>query len=87
MERLRAVVGLHYPEPGKSLEIVRAAGGLSKLSEEERAKVKIKDVRAGAWCDDLPEESRASLIRKGRVEVVEVEGKAPSKRSLSKRAK
>ncbi len=72
-ERLKAIIGLDYPEPGKSLELVRRAGGRKKLSPEDRAKVRIREVAPGDWCDDLPVESRAHLIAKGSVVVVQIE--------------
>ena len=52
---------------------MREAGGLSKLSPDQRAKVKLREVKAGDWCDDVPTESRKHLIEKGAVEVVEDE--------------
>jgi len=69
-KRLRALTGLRYPD-AKSLPIVLAAGGMSKLSEAQRKKVKLGEVKPGGWCDDLPATSRAHLIRAGKVEEVE----------------
>ena len=71
-ERLRAVKGLVYPEPN-SLELVRNAGGLSKLTAEQRKKVRLRRLKAGDWCDDLPPESVNHLIAKGGVERVQVD--------------
>jgi len=71
MSRLRAVVGVSYPDPS-SLPIVEKAGGLSKLSDDERAKVKIKNVKPGGYCDDLPQKSIKNFIKWGYV--VEVDG-------------
>lgn len=73
--RLKAVIGLTYPEP-KSLELVLEAGGLSKLTAKQRAKVKLRYVKPGEWCDDLPECSRDHLITKGSVIKVAIEEKS-----------
>ena len=64
--KLRAAVDLTYPTPA-SLKIVLAAGGVSKLTPEQRAKVTMKTVAAGQSCDDLPAGSRAALIASGKV--------------------
>lgn len=69
--RLKAKKGLTYPEDDKSLRIVRDAGGISKLTEEQMVRVRLKDVVVGEWCDDLPSECREHLIKKGAVEVVQ----------------
>ncbi len=72
--RLRARVGLNYPTP-QSLAIVNQAGGLSKLTPEQRAKVKTKRVEAGGWCDDVPASALPYLLQARKVEEVEVEEK------------
>ena len=72
--RLRALVGLDYPTP-QSLSIVNEAGGLSKLTPEQRKKVKTKRVEAGGWCDDIPASALPYLLQARQVEEVEVEGK------------
>lgn len=77
--RLRAVKGLLYPD-AKSLDTVLKAGGLSKLSDEQRESVVLKRVEAGAWCDDVPEESRAGLLKRGHIEVVET---SPAKKKAA----
>jgi len=69
MGKLRATVDLVYPTPA-SLKVVLAAGGISKLTPEQRAKVSLKTVKAGKFCDDLPAESRDALIKRGAVEEV-----------------
>lgn len=69
VERLKAVTRLVYPTP-ESLPIVRAAGGLSKLTAEQRKRVKLRRVGVGEFCDDLPEESREHRIARGDVMVV-----------------
>ena len=70
--RLRALRGLHYPADAKSLAIVKKAGGLSKLSPDERMSVRMKKVAAGGFCDDVPTISRPGLLEGGRVEWVDV---------------
>ena len=72
--RLRALVGLNYPTP-QSLAIVNQAGGLSKLTTEQRTKVKNKRVEAGGWCDDVPASALPYLLQARQVEEVEVEEK------------
>ena len=69
MAKYRATVGLSYPTPA-SLKIVLAAGGISKLSEAQREKVTLKNVKAGALCDDIPEKSIKGLLAQGSIEEV-----------------
>ena len=84
-KRLRAVVEMWYPD-AKSLPVVVEAGGMSKLTAEQREKVKthIRHVKPGEWCDDLPECDRAIRLERG--DVVEVEAD-PVKRATPRRAK
>lgn len=72
-ERLRAIRGLVYPADPESLHLVRAAGGVSQLSADARARVRLKDVAAGDWCDDLPDESQAWCLAQGLVRRVPVD--------------
>ena len=67
-ERYRAVVSLSYPAPG-SLKAVLAAGGLSKMTAEQRAKVVFKRVKAGAYADNIPEKSVKWLLKGGMIKV------------------
>ena len=69
-KRLRATTGLHYPADAESLRIVLKAGGFRNLTAEQRARVRIKEVAAGDWCDDMPTVSQAHQISRGHVEVV-----------------
>ena len=69
--RYRALVGLDYPTP-QSLAIVNQAGGLSKLTPEQRAKVKTKRVEPGGWCDDVPASALPYLLEAQKVEEVEI---------------
>ena len=82
--RLKAVVGVSYPDAA-SLKIVQKAGGLSKLSEEQRAKVKIKNVKAGGFCDDIPESSREGFLKLGYIKEVESKVSAPNFAGARKR--
>jgi hypothetical protein len=77
-ERLRVVRrALTYPADAESLRLVREAGGLSKLSPEAREKVRMKEVKPGEWCDDLPAESVEGRLLRGDVERVTVDEPAP----------
>ena len=67
-ERYRAVVDLTYPAPG-SLKAVQSAGGLSKMSDEQRAKVVFKHVKAGGYADNIPEKSVKWLLKGGMIKV------------------
>ena len=69
MAKYRALVGLTYPTP-VSLKTVLAAGGISKLSEAQREKVTLKNVKAGTLCDDIPEKSVKGLLAQGSIEEV-----------------
>jgi hypothetical protein len=66
--RYRAVVNLSYPAPG-SLKAVQTAGGLSKMSETARAKVKFLQVKAGGYADSIPEKSVKWLLKGGLIKV------------------
>jgi hypothetical protein len=69
IERYRATVALTYPALN-SLKDVLAAGGLSKLTPEQRQSVTMKHVKAGALADGLPEKSIKRLLRDGKIEKV-----------------
>lgn len=69
-DRLIARRGLAYPADAESLARVRAAGGLSRLSPAERARVRYKWVAPGEPCDDLPPESLPLRLARGDVERV-----------------
>lgn len=57
-----------YPADAKSLALSEAAGGLSKLSAEERERLRFKTVEAGEYCDDMPEHSKAIYLARGWIE-------------------
>lgn len=75
--RLIANAGLSYPADPESLALVRAAGGFTKLSDDECARVRIKYVVAGEPCDDVPEESRARLLELGLIAELPAAAAAP----------
>lgn len=81
-KRLRAKTGLSYPD-AQSLAIVTEAGGMHSLTPKQRAKVTLKTVKAGQWCDDFPACSLAYRLERGHIEEVEVE--APKKSQSSKK--
>lgn len=66
--------GFAYPV-GEGLALVRKAGGLSKLSEAERKRVKFKTVAIGDDCSDMPSESVALRLERGEIAIVEEAGK------------
>jgi hypothetical protein len=61
-----------YPADPISLKIVQDAGGLSKLSPEQRLQVKYKRVKAGEDCSDMSASGLAFHLSVG--EVIEVGG-------------
>jgi hypothetical protein len=81
--RLRAIVGISYPD-SSSLKIVQKAGGLSKLTDEQQAKVTIKNVNPGGYCDDIPEASRKNFLKFGYIKEVDSVATKP-KRGTAKR--
>lgn len=64
----------HYPADASSLQIIRNAGGVSKLNETERSLVTFKQVTAGMDCSDMPAESLQTYLSRGMViEVLDLE--------------
>ena len=61
-DRYRAVVNLTYPSPS-SLKAVTKAGGLSKMSPEERDKVTFHHVKAGTIAHGIPKTSVKWLLK------------------------
>ena len=59
-----------YPADAASLQAVRDAGGVSKLTDAERARLKFKTVPVGGRCDDMPPESVARYLERGEIEAV-----------------
>lgn len=68
-ERYRALVNLTYPTAA-SLKEVLTAGGLSKLSPEQRDQVVLKRVKSGSLADGVPETSVKDLLRRGLIQRV-----------------
>ena len=77
MPRLRVVKRALYYPCADDLQMVRDAGGTKGLTEEQRRAVRSRErkVEPGDWCDDLPEESVASRVARGDVEVVDEFGR------------
>jgi len=75
-KKYRALVDITWPD-SDSLAIVKKAGGLSKLSPEQLAKVKMKTCKAGKTSDELIESSTKWLLKQGLIE--EVDGVAKKK--------
>jgi hypothetical protein len=65
----RARQNLSYPDPA-SLRIVQQAGGLSRLSAADRARVRLREVAAGERCDDVPASSVPWMLEQGWIERV-----------------
>jgi hypothetical protein len=84
MKRLRAVVGLRYPD-ATSAPIVKRAGGISNLTPEQLEKYKQIRRKAGEFCDDVPANVRKHWLEKGVIEEVEV--KAPVRKTKTKGGK
>ena len=85
-KRLRALVGLSYPSE-ESLPMVKRAGGISKLSEEQLSKLKMIQRKPGDFCDDMPKSSIKALLKSGGVETVEVDNstrKVTKKKAVAK---
>lgn len=68
---LIAVRGLKYPAPS-SLALVTRAGGVSKLTAEQAAKVTYRVVAPGESCDDMPKQSIKGCLANGSVRRVAV---------------
>jgi hypothetical protein len=59
-----------YPADAMSLSTIMAAGGVSKLSEEAKKRVKMKTVTSGQDCSDMPASSRDIYVQRGWVKEV-----------------
>jgi hypothetical protein len=62
--------GLTYPV-GDSLARVLAAGGISRLSDEDRARLTMKRAERGAVVNDIPPSSQDWLVAQGLIEPVD----------------
>jgi hypothetical protein len=54
-----------YPADAVSLRLVKEAGGVSQMTDAERAQVKFKTVKAGEDCSDMPLSSAAIYAERG----------------------
>ena len=73
MTRYVAVTrGFRYPV-GASLDRVREAGGVSKLTDAEKKALVWKEVSIGDDCSDMPAESLAHYLQRGDVAVLAAE--------------
>ena len=68
-KRYRAVVDLTYPSPS-SLSAVANAGGLSKMSPEQRDKVTLHHVKAGTIAHGIPKTSVKWLLKSDLITLV-----------------
>lgn len=59
-----------YPADMQSLHIIQAAGGVSKITDEQRAQLKFKTVRPGDDCSDMPASSREIFLERGWIEEI-----------------
>ncbi len=88
--RLRTITGHSYPV-GESRSLVKKAGGIRKLTEQQRASLKIKQVVPGGWIDDMPYEPRKAFLARGTIEEIEVDANGneltakPRKKAAGKR--
>ncbi len=69
-KRYRALRGLDYPANATVLKRVIKAGGLSKMSPEERATLKYKRVEAGRIAVGIPKVCVPKLLASGKIEEV-----------------
>lgn len=67
-----------YPADAKSLEIVKSAGGVSKLSETEKLVVKYKVVIEGQDCSDMPADVREIYVSRGWIDVIDSDKTVPT---------
>jgi len=66
-DRFRANRQFKYPANAESLALVLAAGGIAKLTPEDRAKVTFKRVDVGGDCSDMPAESIPLRLARGEI--------------------
>lgn len=68
--RYRVLIGVVYPT-GESLALVRARGGLSQMTQDERTGLVLTRPNVGDVVSDVPAESVAWLLEQGVIEAVE----------------
>jgi hypothetical protein len=87
-ERVRVVRrGFIYPADAASVDLVQAAGGVSKLSPEDRDRIVWKNVGPGDFCDDMPASALALYLERGDLERVTVADEEPAPVAKPRRAK
>lgn len=72
MKYVAVTRGFAYPV-GAALEVVRKAGGFSRLSPAQQKSVRFKTVPRGGDVSDMPAESLARYLSRGDVAMVESE--------------
>lgn len=72
MKYVAVTRGFAYPV-GADVEIVRRAGGFSKLTPAQQRAVRFKQVPRGGDCSDMPGESLERYLSRGDVAIVESE--------------
>lgn len=60
-----------YPADPNSFRLIKNAGGLTKMTEKERAGLKFKTVHAGDDCSDMPQPALGIYLERGWVIVVD----------------
>lgn len=66
----RGAITHSYPADAESLALIVNAGGRSQLTDEQRAKVKLKTVGPGDDCTDMPESTIKIFLERGWIEEV-----------------
>ena len=66
MKVYRAAVGLNYPD-AEGLALIKKAGGVSRLTADDRASITEIRVEAGAVCDGLPKSAQKWLQKDGYI--------------------
>lgn len=66
----RGAITFDYAADAESQRIIDLAGGRSKLSEFDKARVKLKTVGPGDDCSDMPESARSVYLERGWIEEV-----------------
>jgi hypothetical protein len=61
-----ALLEISFPSPD-TLHIVTGAGGMSKLSPEQLDQVVIEHLKPGDSCENLPQVSVASQLKRGAI--------------------
>ncbi len=65
-----------YPADSQSLKIIQAAGGVSKITDEQRSALKFKTVKPGDDCTDMPEPARSIYVEREWITMTDIPSKA-----------